>query len=200
MKRTGIIITNIEKVLKAKCKVCRVNAVARPGAIVCGIECAVTWQSKVMEKAARVEIKRQAIADRAKLETLKSIPELKAEAQTIFNEFIRERDKDFSCICCDKWNKSEALTGGTWDAGHYRSRGSADHLRFNENNVHKQLKNCNRYASGNVVEYRLGLIKRIGLPFVEELESDQKIVKWTREQLMEIKLTYRKKLKELKNA
>ena len=182
----------------SKCKVCRTEFVKRlPGQKVCGSDCALSHAVSARAKAERVEVKKQAALDRAKLETFKSIPELKADAQVIFNKYIRQRDAHLPCICCDKWNKSEALTGGEWDAGHYRSRGSADHLRFNENNVHKQLKNCNRYASGNAVEYRLGLIKRIGLPFVEALEADQTIVKWTREMLNKIKLTYRVKLKEL---
>ena len=166
----------------------------------CSPECGFILHQEIEAKQKSKKEKAERYADKLKIETLKSIPELKAEAQVIFNKFIRARDANLPCICCDKWNKSNSLTGGEWDAGHYRSRGSADHLRFNENNVHKQLKNCNRYASGNAVEYRLGLIKRIGLQFVEELEADQTIIKWTREMLNEIKIKYRQKLKDLKNT
>ena len=166
----------------------------------CSPECGLIIAQDRLAKQKLKKAKAERSADKLKLETFKSIPELKAEAQVIFNKFIRARDANLSCICCDKWNKSNALTGGEWDAGHYRSRGSADHLRFNEMNVHKQLKNCNRYASGNAVEYRLGLIKRIGLPFVEALEADQTIIKWTREILNEIKIKYREKIKSLKNT
>jgi hypothetical protein len=184
----------------SKCKVCRAEFIKRSMSHkVCSPECSEKHVSIVAAKAAMIAAKKQAAADRAKLETFKSIPDLKADAQVAFNAYIRARDADLPCICCDKWNQSEALTGGAFDAGHYRSRGSADHLRYNENNVHKQLKSCNRYASGNAVEYRLGLIKRIGLPFVEALEADQKVVKWTREMLLEIKMTYRAKLKALQH-
>lgn len=200
MNRTGILRTASFSKSKAKCKECKVNPVFRPGAKVCSPECAIKFNDQLIEKAARIAAKKQAAADRAKIEIFKSISELKSEAQVIFNKYIRTRDENLPCICCGKWNKSNALTGGEWDAGHYRSRGSADHLRFNENNVHKQLKNCNRYASGNAVEYRIGLIKRIGLPFVESLEADQTIVKWTREMLNDLKVTYRAKLKELSAA
>jgi hypothetical protein len=197
MNRTGSLRTSSVSKSKAKCKVCRANPVFRPGAVVCSPECSVKHVALVAAKAARIEAKKQAAADRAKLETFKSIPELKADAQVAFNAYIRARDSELPCICCEKWPQSEALSGGAWDAGHYRSRGSADHLRYNEHNVHRQLKNCNRYASGSAVEYRIGLIKRIGLPFVEALEADQKVVKWTREMLLEIKMTYRAKLKAL---
>lgn len=197
MNRTGSLRTSSVSKSKSKCKVCRVNPVFRHGAVVCSPECAIELHARVAEKAARIAAKKQAAADRAKLETLKSIPELKADAQVAFNAYIRARDSELPCICCDKWPQSEALSGGAWDAGHYRSRGSADHLRYHEHNVHRQLKNCNRYASGNAVEYRIGLIKRIGLQFVEALEVDQKVVKWTREMLLEIKMTYRAKLREI---
>lgn len=199
MARTGILRSaSVNQAKQIKCKVCKAQPVARPGAVVCGIECAVQWQNRVIAKTARAKAKAVRVIDAARKQELKSIPELKAEAQTAFNAFIRARDADQPCICCGQWNKSEALSGGAWDAGHYRSRGSADHLRYNENNVHKQLKNCNRYASGNAVAYRLGLIQRIGLAAVEALEADQALVKWTREMLLEIRASYRVKLKELK--
>jgi hypothetical protein len=35
------------------------------------------------------------------------------------------------------------------------------------------------------------------LPFVEQLEAEQTVVKWTREMLNELKVTYRAKLKDL---
>ena len=80
------------------------------------------------------------------------------------------RDKDLSCISC---GKPASNTPNDWDAGHYRSVGSAPHLRFNVLNIHKQCKHCNQYLSGNIVMYRLGLIDRIGLAEVEKIEADQ---------------------------
>ena len=85
-------------------------------------------------------------------------------------------------------------------AGHYRSRGSAPHLRFNEDNVHAQRKQCNRYGSGNVVGYRLGLIERIGLEAVEALEADNAPRKYTAEDLKAIKADYTRKARELEKA
>lgn len=122
-----------------------------------------------------------------------------AEAQVAFNAYVRARDAHLPCICCGKDTDGESR-GGVWDAGHYRSRGSAPHMRFVENNVHRQLKNCNRYGAGNVVGYRIGLIARIGLAAVEALEADQTPRKWTVDELIAIKNEYRAKLRALTNS
>lgn len=121
-------------------------------------------------------------------------------AQAEFNRFIRERDDGKPCICCGKFPTSTdaGLRGHLWDAGHYRSVGAAPHLRFNEDNVHRQLVQCNRDKSGNAVEYRRLLIGRIGLQRVEALENDNGIVRFDIAHLKSVIYTYRAKLKELR--
>jgi hypothetical protein len=127
---------------------------------------------------------------------LKTIPDLIKEAQREFNHFIRVRDRDRPCICC-----GQALgagdVGGAYDCGHYRSTGSAPHLRFDERNAHAQRKACNRWGAGRAVDYRIGLLERIGAEEVRALEADNRIHKWTREELIQIRDTYRQKRKEL---
>lgn len=120
-----------------------------------------------------------------------------ADAQTAFNGYIRLRDQIAGHPCISS-GKPLDWSGNNVDAGHYRSRGSAPHLRFNENNVHAQSKQENRYKAGNAVDYRLGLIARIGLTAVEALEADQEPRRWTIEELQEIKVHYRAKTKALK--
>jgi hypothetical protein len=88
--------------------------------------------------------------------------------------------------------------GGGYDCGHYRSVGSAPHLRFDERNAHAQRKQCNRWGSGRAVDYRIGLIKRIGLEKVEALESDQTVKKYTIDDLKSIISAYKAKFKALK--
>lgn len=126
-------------------------------------------------------------------------PDYLALAQKVFNAWVRERDKDQPCICC---GRSKTMVNGLrahgWDAGHYRSRGSAPHLRFHEDNCHRQLVYCNQYRSGNAVDYRLGLIERIGLERVEALEADQAARHYTDDDYIDIAATYRAKLKALK--
>jgi hypothetical protein len=180
-----------------KCKVCPTRFIVRNSMCDkwCSPECgAILGMKLAAEKKAKAERAERALT-RAQKEALKDINDLKAEAQTAFNAFIRERDKHLPCICCGRLApKNESLTGGGWDAAHYRSRGSADHLRYDETNVHRALKYCNTHGHH---DYRGGLIARIGLEAVEALEANQTIVKWTKDGLRAIRTKYRQKLKDL---
>lgn len=181
------------------CKVCRVRfEPAKPLQSVCGHACAMTLAVSKRGKAEKVALVKDKRETKAKLEKFKTRAQWIAEAQTPFNAFVRARDAGQPCICCGRSPNSDIGVGGSWDAGHYRSRGSAPHLRFDERNVHAQLKQCNRYDSGNVVGYRMGLIARIGLAAVEALEADQTPRKHTIDDLKQIKATYQTKTKQLK--
>lgn len=132
-------------------------------------------------------------------ESLKTIPTLTREAQAAFNSFIKERDYGKPCISCGRpFIESPYLKGQMIDAGHYRSVGSSPENRFNEDNCHGQCVHCNRNLSGNAVEYRIGLIERIGIARVEAIEANNKPLKLTREQLIDIKKRYSAKARELK--
>ncbi|WP_368607474.1 recombination protein NinG [Pseudomonas fulva] len=168
---------------------------------VCSPACALAMAKdpKLQKVAAKAitKQKRQDLQERR--EKLKTKGEHLREAQQAFNAYIRERDRlaGYACISSGKpldWN------GNAVDAGHYRSTGAAPHLRFYENNCHAQSKHDNRYLSGNVAEYRLGLIQRIGLAAVEALEADQAPRRYTIEDLQAIKALYRQKLRDLKRA
>jgi hypothetical protein len=169
----------------------------RPLQNVCGPVCAGRWSKAKTAEKAKAERARVKESKRA----LETIPELIKVAQREFNAFIRERDKDKPCICCGRMETAvDGLRAHGWDSGHYRSTGSASHLRFNENNANRQLVYCNRNGAGRAVDYRIGLIQRIGLAAVEALETDNSVKKWTRDELREIAAKYRQKLKELKEA
>jgi hypothetical protein len=157
---------------------------------VCSIRCAKSFA--VGERKARAKV------DRARKEALKRIPDLIAAAQKEFNAYIRERDKGKDCICCPGKPLGAGDVGGAYDCGHWRSVGSASHLRFDERNAHGQNKRCNRYGAGRAVDYRRGLIERIGLAEVVALEASNEVHRWTREELIAIRITYRDKCKELK--
>ncbi|QIW88991.1 hypothetical protein phiV208_57 [Vibrio phage phiV208] len=127
---------------------------------------------------------------------LKSINEYASEAQSAVNSYIRARDHKKPCISCgcDKVSVYGGYRGaGGWDAGHYRSRGAAAHLRFNLLNIHKQCVKCNRDKSGNVVDYRINLIKRIGVDLVEKLESDNEPKKFDVDYLNRVKRIFNKR-------
>lgn len=169
----------------------------RLGQRVCSPACALAIKDKHAKPA------RKAIADRerreikARKEKLKSRSDHLREAQQAFNEFIRWRDRIAGHVCISSGLPLD-WSGNQTDAGHYRSTGAAPHLRFNENNCHAQRKLDNRYLSGNAVDYRVGLIARIGLAAVEELEADNSVRKYTVEDLKAIKAHYRAKVRELK--
>jgi len=111
------------------------------------------------------------------------LSDLKKALQIKFNRYIRERDLGKECISCPK-----ILVKGNYDAGHFVNQGSCGALRYNPDNVHGQCSpSCNRYKHGNLVEYRIKLVERIGLKKVEWLEAHRHdIKKWTREELKQI--------------
>lgn len=187
--------------VKAKvCQACRMKFIPDlPGALVCSESCALAYAVSVSGKARKVAALKERKTDAAKRQSMKSMGKLIAEAQTAFNFWVRTRDQVAGHPCISSGRPLD-WTGNAVDAGHYRSRGSAPHLRFDERNCHAQSKYENRYAAGNVVGYRLGLIARLGLDAVEALESDQAPRKLTRDQLAAIKADYAAKTRALKAA
>lgn len=119
-------------------------------------------------------------------------------AQHAFNAFVRKRDELLPCISCLE-NREETAThkGSNFHAGHYKSVGAKPELRFNELNCHKQCAHCNNFLSGNMENYRINLIGRIGEKEVLELEKEHAPKKYTCQELKEIELKYKRKLKEL---
>lgn len=111
-------------------------------------------------------------------------------AQMTFNKWIRHRDKGMSCISCGNEPKKA-------NAGHYFSQGGHSNVRFNEDNVHLQCEHCNSYLSGNLLNYQIGIEKRIGGERLIALhEQAHTTKKWTIQELNEIIETYKKKLKD----
>ena len=154
--------------------------------VVCSPNCALlhTREQGKKESKKRIKVMR---------ESLKSISKYKSEAQVPFNKYIRLRDQLEPCISCDRVND------GTHQrhASHYRSVGASQRLRFDEQNVHASCAQCNNSKSGNIVEYRLRLIKKIGVDGVDWLESQNQPRKDTKEELIEIKNSYKDKVKKL---
>lgn len=184
-----------------KCRHCKARMPEDKAKHVLHDECFQPWLSKQLAKQAAAREKKDRAEFRERKAKLKRIPDLIKEAQTAFNAFIRERDRDQPCICCGRTGTNvDGLHAHGWDAGHYRSTGSASHLRFNEDNCHRQLVYCNRHGAGRAVDYRIGLVARIGLPRVESLEASNTPHKWQRDELIAIKALYAGKLKELKRS
>lgn len=114
------------------------------------------------------------------------------KTQAKVNEYIRLRDKHQPCISCGAVNYR--IT-----AGHYRSVGAAPELRFNEHNIHGQCWfNCNSNQSGNLIEYRKGLIERYGVDYVTALEAEHPPQHYSIDDLKEIYEEFAEKVKTLK--
>lgn len=179
------------------CKACKAKFVpTRPMQTVCGPLCAVAKVKSDRQKAEAKKAKEDRKETRQKLEKFKTRTDHIEEAQRAFNRYIRLRDAGRGCISCGVTLRIGGVGGG-YDAGHYRSRGAAGHLRFSEDNCHGQCKHCNRYASGNVAAYRLGLLDRIGPERLAALEADNSLANWSKEDLLEIKRIYQAKAREL---
>lgn len=169
-------------------------------------DCIAPWlaiqKAKAATKAAKEQKARQRVEkamDRKRKEALKTLPMLLKAAQRSFNAYIRERDKAAGHPCISS-GRPLNWAGNDVDAGHYRSVGAAPHLRFNEANVHAQSKHDNQWKAGNVVDYRINLIARIGLPAVEALENNNVVHKWGRSEVIAIKAMYDRRTKQLKEA
>jgi len=181
-----------------KCKSCLADFIpSRPLQSACGVPCAIALTNAGKEKARKYREAKERAEHRVAKEKIKPRGQHMRECQIAFNAYIRMRDMIAGHPCISS-GKPLDWGGNATDAGHYRSVGSAPHLRFDERNCHAQSKQDNRFLSGNAVDYRIGLIGRIGLEAVEALESDQSTKRYTIEDLKAIKAHYRAKVRELK--
>jgi endogenous inhibitor of DNA gyrase (YacG/DUF329 family) len=187
------------KASSRRCKTCRKKVPAESAftsqlRAFCSYECLSEFtRSESGQKVVHLDRKKDLRERKAKLLTRSDYLKL---AQAAFNAYIRYRDDDDACISCGNYTMSD-LMGGGWDAGHYRSTGSAQHLRVGgflaALNCHKQCVKCNRFLSGNVAEYRKRLIKKIGQDLVDKIEADQDSRNYSIEDLQRITLIYRKR-------
>ncbi|MDN0088357.1 recombination protein NinG [Yersinia nurmii] len=114
------------------------------------------------------------------------------QAQQAVNAFVRARDSSLPCVSCGTHLAAQ------WDAGHYRTTAAAPQFRFDPRQIHKQCSVCNQHKSGNIVPYRVELIKRIGIKTVEAIENNHERRSYTVEELKGIRDYYRLELKRLK--
>lgn len=181
-----------------KCKVCgnyfvkTISSTQKVCSPICAIKLSKEESRKKQEKIQKAEHIETARRMRARKEALKSRKDWLKDLQKVFNKFIRLRDKNQPCISCGRYHQ------GKYDAGHYKTVGGNPELRFNEDNCHAQCVPCNQHLHGNIVNYRVGLIERIGIERVEFLEKkDHPPLKLTDDEIKEKIAFYKKKIKEL---
>lgn len=163
----------------------------RFGQEVCDMDCAIEYNKQ--KSAAKVKKENREYKKEIK-KNHKTWSSYVKDVEIVFNAFIRERDKNLPCISCDALEGTYKLTAGHFYPTTYQ------YLRFNEDNVHGQCWfNCNKNKHGNVNEYRIRLIEKIGLPRVEQLDKDRvKKLDLTIPELIELKVNYKEKLRKLK--
>lgn len=164
----------------------------RLGQKVCSPKCGLAIKDVNQDKARKslAQIERRDI--KVRKEKLKSRADHLKDTQIAFNAWVRARDAELPCISCGRHHQ------GKYDAGHYRTVGSNPALRFEPLNCHRQCSPCNTQLSGNIVNYRIELVKRIGAEAVEWLEGPHEAKKYTVEELKAMTAEYRAKTRELK--
>jgi hypothetical protein len=130
----------------------------------------------------------------------KSLSKLKKETWALFSQYIRTRDclettgcASFGlCITCGKRYHFKLLQAGHFISGRHNAN------LFSEKGTHAQCYNCNINLRGNTLEYRRKIIEMYGEGYGEVLEAEaRQPVKFTRQDLEDLKLYLRGKLKEL---
>ncbi|WP_259740038.1 recombination protein NinG [Pseudomonas brassicacearum] len=182
---------------KKKCKnaECRTEFVpVRELQAACGVPCAIAITNANKEKARKSLARQERAEIREKRVKLKSRAQYLKETQAVFNEWVRARDAALPCVSCGRHHE------GQYHAGHYRTVGANPELRFEPLNVHKQCAPCNNHKSGDIVNYRIELVTRIGADKVDWLEGPHEPQRYTIEELKTIKADYRAKTRDLKGA
>ncbi|AMM23182.1 recombination protein NinG [Variovorax sp. PAMC 28711] len=181
-----------------RCKHCRIRMPEEFARHVIHDECIAPWLEKQNGKKAiarkkdelakarieRVEIKKRRASQ-------KDLADWYADAQKAVNAFIRLRDAGLSCVSCP------APWAPDFQAGHYRSRGAAKHLALDPRNIHGQCIQCNLHKHSNAVEYRIRLVERYGLAFVEAIEADNAPRHYSVDDLKAIRADFIQRTKQL---
>lgn len=184
-----------------KCAVCRVKFIPVRGIqpTCLSMECQAEYGLRAAEKAQ----KRREKAERAKwlesrkiirmrMQEMKPLSYWAKRAERAVNAWIRERDKDLPCISCGRHHK------GQWHAGHYLTVKAHPELRYEPLNIHKQCKPCNHDLAGNLIEYRKGLLAKIGQDAVDWLEGPHDPKRYRKDDYLAIEAEFKSRLTELK--
>ncbi len=149
----------------------------------------------IIEYSKKIKSKEWAKEKKEWSERIKPASDWRRELQVVFNTYIRMRDRGLACISCGR------DLGKKYDAGHYYSVGSYPNLRYHEHNVHGQCVYCNRDKHGNLIAYREGLITRIGLDRLNELDAISSLpLNFTIPETKERISYYKQQIKKLKNT
>lgn len=158
----------------------------------CRVEFALKAGLKERERLAKERKKKDREVLGAMKERSMTLSDWLQLCQKVVNTYVRLRDREMNCVSCSRKLDTK------YDCGHYFSRGSYPNLRFLEDNLAGQCVKCNRDLHGNLIEFREGLIKRIGMDRFELLETMKHVPrKYTVPEVQELIKYYKQKIKEL---
>jgi len=180
------------------CQACRCKFTPDlPGAIVCSEHCALSFALSENGKERKAQAVKERKADAVKRQGMKSRQTWLKECQVVVNKVVRLRDMlaGHGCITCGA--RPAQKVGGTMDAGHFRSVGSAPHLRFFTPQIALQCVTCNRYQGGRALDFRKALVLRHGAAWVDALEGRQELAKFDIAYLQRLKAVFAKLARRL---
>ena len=177
---------------KRRCRECKRYSVVECGIVLnnayyCDRECIIRYGMANKEKGKRIKHREQKREYNANKLTTR-----KRAAKEACHEYIRFRDRNTPCICC------EEPLGDNYHAGHWLESGNNPQTRYDENNIHAQRAYCNTYKGGDSGYYKENLIAKVGADIVDDLlNSKGGTMKRTADDYREIESYYKAKLKEL---
>lgn len=190
--------------LPTRCKHCREKFTAEERGLRLHQHCIEPWMLTFQEKQKRkavaehkARLKVERAVDRRKREEQKPRAKWLAECQMIVNKIVRltALDRGDGCYTCGATPAQKF--GGTYDAGHFRSVGSAPHLRFWMPQIKLQCIVCNRHKGGMALAFRQALVRDHGNEWVERLEAMHHVAKFDIDYLKRFKAVMGKKLRRL---
>jgi hypothetical protein len=184
------------KVRKKRCKECKELFMPTYSTtqIACSPKCAYAY-SKRRDKQTKEKNSVSLLNLDKQIKSRKRLPDALKQTQIVFNQWIRLRDTGKPCISSNNDWKFD------FDAGHLFSVKQYSELRFDEDNVHGQSIQDNRFKEGNFESYIVNVRYRIGDDRLGDLLkraeiSKQRPHKWTLEELSIIRAKYKNKIKQ----
>lgn len=129
----------------------------------------------------------------------KNLSYYKNKAWRMFSKYIRMRDclattgtfEKGRCVTCGKVFPFNELQAGHAIGGRNNS------ILFDEELVNGQCKFCNHFKNGNYGQYSVWFIEKYGLDrWEEKVALSQRVVKYTKEDYINIYEKYKKKVSE----
>jgi len=155
-----------------KCKICK-NPYKRVriGQVVCSGLCGIEYSRMIQAKHDK---KRKQIS-RKELKQFNDSDKtvLKKNAQMLTNKYARLKDQLENGYRCCTCGHSE----GQMDGGHFLPTSGYSSIRYNTNQIFQQCKRCNRFNGGMPKEYRVFMINRYGIDYVESLEAQKGVLR-----------------------